>query len=170
MTNFTKTQFSQYIDQYRDIPDWLEPIARIIFGIREETSFSQLIIIAAIWFFLFILIHDFIRLIPIFNTKLKGFLVALIITILVATSGALRHVTYFFLALGDRIDILQRWSILKIGIIIILIIILGFFFGLLSANLRSRIQADEMEEEGRKLGLTQRLVTISSRFRKNTTS
>jgi len=155
-----KDKTNKVLENEIKLPDWAPVIAKIVFGVKEETSASLFIILLMVWVLLFLTITSILQLMPIF----KGWTIwiaGIAITIISSIAGGPLLVANFFLGFQEVFDFLDEWSILHLILIIILIIILYLIIHRLLSMIKKRLERDEAiqagEEAGNSISLLRRI-------------
>jgi len=130
------------------IPDYLKIPAQVIFGIKGEITLQVFIILIALWFILLLLIKDILEFTPFFNGEIIPWLASIVITTLVAISGAIRSMAIFFLNFGNLFGILEGKAGLAIFVALVIVIILGYGLNKLLKILRNSMELGKATQEG----------------------
>ena len=143
------------------IPESLKSVVAVVFGIKEGSiDAADFIILVCLWVMLLLLIHEAVSIAPIFEKQYLSWSVAVIITLLIAITGAIRTMADFFFGIGGFIKILSEWTILKLVFTLILVGILFYGASYLLGLLRRKATIESEEEkgvqEGVEIGLAKR--------------
>jgi len=140
------------------IPKTAQPFLEFIFGVKEHTTWQELIVTLGIWIGFCYLIFAIVGLFPFFKKGTIAFLASVIIMILISITGALGKMATFFL--GVILDILYliglssvmtKWPKLQTTLVIIASVIIVTFFAHAVNKLKNKIKVEEAEERGRRL-------------------
>ena len=122
-----KSKTDSLVEKEITIPNNLQVLARIIFGVKNPIEFSLLIILLIIWLMAFKLIGEGLKsLIPSFEKGIMPWLVALAVMLLIAFAGGFQDTAVFILGIGNIFKIFKDWSTgaLIFGVLIVIIIAL----------------------------------------------
>lgn len=135
------------------LPTSLKTAARIIFGITsdKEISIAMFIVLVAVWFMLFLIISSTLNLVPFFESW-KAWAGGFIVTTIVAITGAVRSVAYFFFGIGDIFSIFEKWSALKILFLLIILLVFGYGASIILKMLKKRQVLESAEMKGIEAG------------------
>lgn len=99
------------LDQNVKIPETLQILTRIIFGINssEKVTISAFIILLFIWAWIFVIVAEALKFTPFFKGKLI-WLGALIITLIIASTKTILLIARFWLDMGSSFKLLEGWS------------------------------------------------------------
>ena len=141
------------LTQEFQIPENLQIVGRLIFAIKEgEIDFSIFIVLIAIWVVLLMLIRAALELVPLFEGDWKSWFVAVIVTLLIANTGAVNEMALFFFNLGGFVQGLKEYGILKLIFTLIIIGILFYGLFVLLRIIRHEIKKEKRRGEGFKVG------------------
>ena len=133
-----------------DIPPNLEIPAKIIFGLIEgdKLDLQNFIVLLALWFIVFLVLHTFFEIVPLVGEGWKAWLVAFLVTGLIAVSGAIRQMGLFFFGFGNLFGFLAQYSLLRL--ILVLLLLAGLFYILfkLIKLYKHKIEFEDMVEAG----------------------
>ena len=148
------------------IPENLKLIAKLVFGLNEndKLDFSLFIILIAIWLGLFSIIAMMLKFLPFLNEGFQRFIGAIVITCLVAVSGAIKQSAVFYLSFLDIFHIAEKYGILKF--ILALFIAIIFFYGvnIVLGKMHSSAKLVEAEVAGEKAGFGFKLLENFSKI------
>lgn len=134
------------------VPDWLEAITRVLFGVKQENiDFSLIIILLSVAALLFVFIYSAIDFVPFFEGKLK-IPAAIIITLIVSITGAVRIGAQWLIDLAKIFSFLERWSIGALLFVIVVAIICIFFIRLATTSIREIFELKKAGIEGDRTG------------------
>lgn len=152
-----KGKTEKALEENIKVPENLQVPARIIFGIKGEISLQHFIVLLAVWIMLFLIISSILKITPFFEGW-KSWVGAVVITCLVAISGAIRSVSIFFLNLGNSFEFLEKWSVLKIVFALIIVAILFYGVSILIKMLNRKVMISEAEQAGMEAGAGARML------------
>ncbi len=127
----SKTQ--EFLQQNIEIPPALKNFVVGFFKPDKEINFSEMIIMFALFIFIFILFTSLFEFMPFMNQGFQKWVGAFIVTCLAAVSGGIYFGAQFLFSLGNIFDVLNRWGPAKV---IFILVILGFIFFALKYLLR----------------------------------
>jgi len=131
-----------------EIPENIWPTVKFVFGLNEseKLNFEELVIIVALWIFMFFLILSLIKFIPFFeeSNQLICLTLSFIIMMLISISRGLYNGALILLNLANFFSFKSR--IISIFTTLIIIFIIGFGFTRLIAILKARVK--NAEESG----------------------
>jgi len=152
--NDFKASTNQFLANEITIPENMNTISRLLFGIKEgETlEFSTLIILIALWLLGVIIIQAGLEFAPFFEGKLTSWLGAIIITLMASTTGIMNDASVFIFGLKDLFGNLGNYSFFFLILIIIVIIFLMIggkeLFHILKHKLKKQVKEEKGFEEG----------------------
>ena len=135
------------------VPDSLQLIIKVLFGIERTISISLLILVLTIWLFSFLFFANVLKLTPFF----KGWTIwpaAAGVTILIALSGVIKNISLFLLNAGDSFAFLAKLGAGALLLIIVIIIVIAVFSLKVLNALRKKIEKEQAQEEGSRIGTT----------------
>lgn len=135
------------------IPEGLQLIARVLFGIKEGTiSFDNLIVLLAIWAGFLYLLYQVVAFIPFFDKGVIKIIAAIVINCLISITGGMWQTYLLFYNLGDMLNFFVKLHpALKFLSFIFSIIIAGVVF-FLFAYIAKKIKKKTDVEEARAVG------------------
>jgi len=148
----------QFLEQDIKVPENLQIFARIIFGIKGEIPLQVFMVLLAVWTMLLLVIMSILKIIPLFGDSGKSWAIAVVITCLIAITGTVRSIAVFFFNIGNVFGFLEKWSILKI--VLALIVSAGIFYGasILIKIINKKVMLDRAESAGAKAGAGAKLL------------
>lgn len=147
-----KSKTEETLEQDIKVPEELQIPARVIFGIKGEIPLQHFIVLIAVWIMLFLIIMSILKVIPLFGEGGKSWALAVVITCLIAITGAIRSIAIFFFNIGNIFGFLEKWSVLKI--VLALIVSAAIFYGasILIKIINKKLMLDRAESAGAKAG------------------
>ncbi len=145
-------QIDERLDKDIIIPDNVQMIVRIVFGIKGDISVSALILLLAIWTFVLLFLGGITPLIPLFNNKIKAWFLAFIINLLIALGGTYVTIAQFTLSIGEDIKFLKDWSAGLLFLCIVTIIVFFYLFNKIFKKFQERMKMNKAREAGQKIG------------------
>src|SRR3989344_4063698 len=141
------------LSQEIEIPVYLKIPSRIVFGLKEDSKvdLQTFVIMLALWVFLLLVIHSILDITP-FSGEWKSWVGAVLVTLLISLTGAVRSVSVFFFNLGNIFGILEKWSILKITFSIVLLVAIFFASSFLLRILKESMKVGKAVSEGMQAG------------------
>jgi len=145
-----QTAQNKVLEQEIIIPENLQLVARVAFGLKEGESinFNLFIVIIVLLVCFALLMQSIIQFIPFFKQKWVIWAVAVVVTFITSSTGAFIAITNFFFGFGRNIQFLQKWGLLNLALIII---VLGIFvIGLkkLLKMLKKKVEVESAENIG----------------------
>lgn len=133
-----------------DIPPNLEFPARIIFGLIEsdKLDLQTFIVLLALWFIVFLLLHTILEIAPIFGEGWKAWLVAFLITDIIAISGAIRLMGLFFFGFGNFFGFISTYPLLRVIFVLLLLIVVFYVLFKLIKIYKNKLELQDMIEAG----------------------
>ncbi|MBM3206887.1 MAG: hypothetical protein FJZ43_04685 [Candidatus Staskawiczbacteria bacterium] len=125
------------------LPENVQIVARIIFGIKNDITISAFILLIAIWAWVLLLLSEILKTMPFFDNTAKRWLGAFAINIITAITGVYVTVANFFVDFGSYISFLKDWSA---GLLFLSITAIMLFFALFQKLLKKWIQNSEREK------------------------
>lgn len=104
------------------IPEKLQPVAKILFGLEEDSSFSLFIITLAIWIIFALTFSNIMEFYSTF-TKNTAIAVGFLLTIILAAIGLVRRIATLLINIGGNFDFLETWSAGALGFAVLIVII-----------------------------------------------
>ncbi|MEM3405374.1 MAG: hypothetical protein QW117_00135 [Candidatus Pacearchaeota archaeon] len=152
-TNNISSDMYKALHKEIKLPSSVQEIVKILFGLEEEkTTFENLIILSVIWIGFIIIFYIIIQFISLFENKnLISFLIAIIITCLVSITGIIQFSASFFTSLLSFLDF-TKLSYLKFFFIILILFLIIFIFYSLSEIIKNRIEKEKIRSIGRDIG------------------
>jgi hypothetical protein len=151
-TNEVKTQFQDSSNQVLDKPVTGEfsVLTNKLFRNSGDLTLNKAIIFYVLLILVFSLVLNVSSLVPFFDSRVKGFLIALVVALLVALSGAYTIVTEYLFSLAHSFT--SSWAnVALLGIVVVLFFVISYLGTLLKNMYRSQnVIANEMI--GMKLG------------------
>ncbi len=142
------------LDQNVKIPETLQILTRIVFGIGsgEEVTVSAFILLLFIWAWIFVIVAEALKLTPFFKGK-TIWIGSAVITILIALTKTILEIARFWLDIGSSFKFLAEWptgefviSIMGLILAIILTFFLKDWLDKRMKKIKSEEEIDEIEE------------------------
>lgn len=148
-----KSTTSGFLEKEIEIPKNLEVPARIVFGLKPEDKldFSLLIILIAIWAMFVIIFQTILTVTPFFE-EWKSWIGAILVTTIVAATGAIKSVAAFWLELGGFFGVLEKMGSLKLFMSIILAALVIFLTKILVKIMKEKATIEEAVRSGTEAG------------------
>jgi len=138
---------NKVLDKDINLPENIQSIINFIFGLKdgENLNFEELVMIVALWIFIFLLILSLINLVPFFeeSNRLVSLIVSIIIMLLISISRGLYQGALLILSFANFFAFGSKNRAIAIFVMIIAIFIIGFGFNKLIAILKARIENAE---------------------------
>lgn len=150
------TKIDEKLEEEIQIPQGLQTVSRIIFGIKSEKpiSFATFIILIAFWIFIVLLIANIIKVSGFLS--MKGFLKWLfsaIFTTLLSSTGATIQIAQFWSGLGSIIPFVKESSTFALIISGIIFAIIAFIILKIFDKFNKQIEEENALDTGRKVSL-----------------
>jgi len=149
-----RTKTNEALAKEIEIPENLQFVTRIIFGLKsgQVVNLQLLITYIGLWFILVILIRSAVELVPKFGEGVKGWFLAVFITLLIALSGGVRLAAGWIYSTSRFFGWLEGWGIIRLVIALIFLAVLYFVFSKLIKWLKTRAKSEEAERVGEDIG------------------
>jgi hypothetical protein len=149
-----QTSTNQFLEQEIKIPENLQILSRTLFGLKEGQflDISETIVYIILFFGFLYFIHKVVKFLPFFEGNFKSILASIIITLLVSISGGFRESVSFFFSLGNFLNFLAGWSVLKLLFAAILIVIIISGFSILTNIIAKKTEVEKAKITGLKTG------------------
>ena len=135
-----------------EVPYWLEVFTRVLFGVKQEKiEFSLIMILLSVAAMLFVIIYSVIDFVPFFEGKLQ-LPAAIIVTIIVSVTGAVRIGAQWLIDLAKIFSFLERWGSGALMFIIVVAIICIFLIRIVTSNLKEVFELKKAGIEGKNTG------------------
>jgi len=123
--NILSQNTNSILEKQISIPENLQIPARILFGLQqsENIEFSVFIVLIAIWIFFFALLKIILEVVPFFGDGWKSWAGGIVITCLIAITGAIKTSAEFLFGFGN---FFKNQSLLRLILTIILLAIIGY--------------------------------------------
>ena len=120
---------NQILEKNVEIPNELQIVARILFGLDEndKVDLQIFIVLIALWFFIYLLIVSIIQIMP-FLQGGKSWIVGFLIMLLVGFSGGLTFAAFWIYSISGFFGLLQQLAIARILVAIIILVFIFLFF------------------------------------------
>lgn len=146
-----KEKTDTVLEQDIIVPENLQIFARIIFGVQGEIPLQIFIILVGIWIVLFILIASILKLTPFFE-GFKAWIGGAVITCLIAITGTIRSLAIFSFNFGNFFGFLEKWSVLKIVVALVIVGILFYGASIILKLINKSSMLNKAEMAGVKAG------------------
>ncbi|MEM2933007.1 MAG: hypothetical protein QW622_02260 [Candidatus Pacearchaeota archaeon] len=160
--NLTATgqKISSTLEQEIEIPENLQLAAKILLGLKPDTkvTFQEFIILIMTFVIFFFIIRDVMVFVPFFDTTIKSIIGAVLVTLLTGISGGFLLFVDLMLSLSSFFGILERWPIITIVLVFILLFGLSFILNKVLTQLKQKTQIEIAKGEGLKTGAATKLV------------
>ncbi len=148
-----KSKSNEALDKEIKIPDKLQILARVLFGLKsgETVSLSMFIVFISVWIIFLILLRSIVLLIPFFN-ETTSWPASIVIMLLLGISGGIEAIAKLILWIGSLFGILKDWEIFSLIISIIVVFGLALIISKAMKRLGLSEEIDKMEGVGRNIG------------------
>lgn len=144
----------------------LQWVARLLFGIKEKISLDYFIVLICIFIGFVILLQRILLFIPIFS-EWKSWVGSIIITWLIGISRTFFWIIDFLFSFANVFGILERWTILRVIVVVLLIIVFIVGFVIVAKYLEKKKGLYEAEDSGFDAGVGARMMkTVADSTRK----
>jgi hypothetical protein len=126
--NLASTQvqkIDETLEKERPIPENLQLLSKILFGLETTLTASFFIILLMMWLIILLILVEALQMSNIFNGPIS-WPIAIIVNLLFGVSGVFREVTAFYMGFGEAIAFIGRWPIVTLIFSIIVLAIIGF--------------------------------------------
>ncbi len=143
------------------IPDNIKPIARILFGIKEDMPFSKFVVYLMIWLIIFLIIFQTVKIMPFFRQGPIKFIAALAISILAGNLGGIEAVVnlYYDLSIAKFIDAASPGAFV---LIVIVLITLYFLISKIVSKIAISLEKGNIDSSATEAGTGYRVLRIIS--------
>ena len=155
VTSFREAS-NKILSQDVTIPENLQTPARMVFGLNigEQIDFQIFVILFALLVILLLVVHEILEIIPIFGSRVKSWIGAIIVTLLASVTGAVKQTALFFFDIGGYVQFLKDWGILRFLVVLIFLIILVYYgFFRLLRKIKREEEEIKAEQAGLKVGI-----------------
>ncbi len=149
-----KSKTDSLVEKEITIPNRIQTLAKIIFGIEGPIEFSLLIILLIIWLMTFKLIGEGVKLMPFFENGIMSWIVALVIMLLIALADGFTLSANFILGFGDLFKIFKDWSVGALTFGVIVIIIIAVFLSKLEKWAARKLKIEKGNIESTEAGIS----------------
>ena len=160
------SQINEKIAQEIELPEWLQILAKIIFGIKEEKIVLYLFVIhLAVFVLIFFIIYRTSIMLPFLTSAseiLKLFF-SLIVSLLVSLAGGIRAVVVQLYGLATLFKAIENIPALATAIAIIIVMIVMWSANILMKYLTRKSELAKAEVEGEEAGTGLKLLTTFRR-------
>ncbi|MBI2452312.1 hypothetical protein HYV50_04530 [Candidatus Pacearchaeota archaeon] len=150
-----KTGTNNILEKEIGIPENLEIFSRVLFGLKagDKVDLQALVILIGLLVISLMLMKTIIEFMPFFENSLRGWLGAVIITLLIGVSGGFLLMADFLLDLGSLFGLLEEWGLARV--VISLLLLVGFFYLITTfiKFIKNKATVAEMEATGRNIGV-----------------
>ena len=155
-----KNKTEDILEKEVALPAGLQLPARIVFGIKSDPpiKIGELVVLLAIWTVIFILVLMSVKLIPFVKGDYMPYMMGLIVTILIALSGAINSIAIFFFNMGNLfkwLEFLGPFQILiGLGLAFIILWVGYKGIGILERHMGFGAAQESGREVGRAIGVS----------------
>jgi len=108
------------------IPDNLQSISRLVFGVTENLTLQDFIILTVLWIFLVLILQAILTIVPMFGDDWKSWIGAVIITLLISITGTLKQIKDVWFSFEWLTKLLHDWGLFNLILIILMLIVFAF--------------------------------------------
>lgn len=152
-------QNMSFLEKDITVPENLQLVAKAVFGLdnNKKVSFSEFVVMAALWFLVFSVISNLLRGIYFMSEGVTRWLGAVVITCLIAVSGVIKSISRIIFNFFDMFTFFTKLGFLKL--IFALIIVGGIIYvvNMFVNKLYSQAKLEEAKMRGFKAGVGSRL-------------
>lgn len=157
------------VEKEIEIPERLQTLAKILFGIEDKSSVSALVISFLVWLLFLLLFTNILMYWSLFSKEV-AFAAGVILTIIMAALGIVKNISVFLINIGSYFKFLEHWSAGALGFGVVLILIIAFIIMRIGKYFREQAGITRAHEEGievgAELGFLQRLREMFSKVGK----
>ena len=148
-----KEKPNEILSKEIELPGNIENIAKIIFGLESEDKLNLqfLIILSCVFIFILLILFNAVQFIPSFE-KSTAWIGTLVIALIISVSGGIRYFSLLLFDLGNIFNILEKWSALKLGFIVISIFILYYILSIIIGLIKETVLLGRAVSDGLKAG------------------
>jgi len=132
----------------------LQNIARVVFGLKsgESIDVSDFIALVGLWIILVVLIHEGVGFIPIFEKEALAWAVSIIITLIIALSGAIKSMANLLFKIANDIKAISGWAVFKLILVLFILTLLSIGLHMILKMLKDKIKEEENRNAGFRVG------------------
>ena len=163
LVNATSSTINEKITREVELPDNFKPFARLIFGIKqdEKISLNIFMILIAVWIGFFVIILAVSRFMPFFEkSAFVRIIFSIVVTCLVALTGALQYAVLYFYGLISLFKILKNFPALVTAIAIVVVILIIFVAKIVTNIIEGKLRVEEARIKGEKVGFGARIASV----------
>lgn len=135
------------------ISDSIQQISSIIFKLDSTISLQEFIVLISLFAMLLFILQALVEIIPLFGEGWKSWIGALVITLLISITGAIKSWAEFFFGVSGFLQFLKDWGLFKLIFALILLGIIGFGVRKLIHIMKNQSRVAENEAAGMKATL-----------------
>ncbi|MEI6850114.1 MAG: hypothetical protein WCK29_03670 [archaeon] len=153
------TSFNSALQNNFVIADNLQQISKIVFGIGDvQITTADFIILILCWLIMLLVIHELVDVFSNGSKKLISWVISIVITLLIATSGAIREIAVFFFGLGSFFDALNgTWSLtFRLVFALVISAVIGYLLIFFTRRIRKMSDREANELAGERLAVRSR--------------
>ena len=143
------------LDQSVEFPEEIKSITRVAFGLDEDhnVDLQVFIVLLGIWIVMLLIVKSILDIVPFFGVGWKSWIGGIVVTLLMATTGALRISAEFFFSIGTSIKVLGDWGIAVILFTLVILFIILYAVTKVTNILKYNMGLEEIKKFGYNLAL-----------------
>jgi len=138
----------------------IQKFTEVFFRVDRTITFSEFVIMAVLFFFIFLLLSYIFPFMPFLNSGIGKWLGSLVVACLVAISGGIYYGAFWLFGLLDSIDFLVKLGPAKTFIILIFIVIIGVALIYVLKLFKGKFEKEQAEMEGMEAGFAVRILKV----------
>jgi len=130
------------------LPEGLKVFTRVLFGLDPNTGIdiSVFIILIVLWIIMFSIIYMVVEFIPMFDNKVKRYIVSFAATCLIAISGSFRDISTFLFDFSRGLDVIGDFSIFVVLLSIVILVLIYLTIRIVMKHVKKLIGTEEAEK------------------------
>ena len=162
VTKNISSTINEKLTQSVNIPDNLEPFARLIFGIKpdEKISLNIFMILIAVWFGFFVIILAVSRFMSIFKNSFVRIIFSILVTSLVSLTGSLKFTALYIYGLASLFKFLEKFPAFATAFAIVIVIVIAIAAKIVASIVEGKLRKEEMRLKGEKAGFGAKIAEI----------
>ena len=158
-----KTATNQALNKEIALPGWADIIARVLFGVEDKITFSNFIILVAVWLMLFLMIFNIIKLMPFFKGDTVKLIASICITLIIAISKVMITLSEQLLSFVSSFKFFKDWSAGALFFSIVLVVVVFFFLIKVLNKIGDKMEVGAAESAGDEAGAGLGIMKVISR-------
>ena len=138
----------------------IQKFAEFFFKVDKQITFSEFVIMAVLFFFVFLLLANVFPFMPFLNSGLGRWLGSLIVACLVAISGGIYYGAFWLFGLLASFSFLDKLGSAKTFVILVFIVIIAGILIYVLKLFKGKFEKEQAEIEGLEAGFGVRILRI----------